>query len=385
MPARSRYAPAALVALALLVAACSDKGPVREPADLKDIEAPALKPRVVWDKAPGEGSGDVQSRLRLAVEADLVITADIEGDVYALDPHDGHRLWESATGLRLVSGPTVSGDLVLLGTLDAQVIALKRADGTQVWVADVSSEVLAPPVAGGKTIVVRCGDGKLFGLSADDGRRIWSFDRAQPQLTLRGQSAPLVYGGTVFVGLDNGHAVALRTDTGETLWEQVVSAPAGRTELERIVDVDADLLITREGVYALSFGGDLAAVSLEDGRVAWRRPVKSYTGVALAGANLVITDEDGLVWALDVESGASVWKQEDLKYRKLSPPVTVGEYVVVADFEGYLHWLSPQDGRIVARKHAVGDPVTAPLVVQEDLLYVLDVEGEVAAVRTDGG
>src|SRR5262249_12717740 len=151
----------------------------------------------------------VQSRLVLAVEPDVVVSADVDGDVFALNPKDGHRLWKAKTGARIISGPTVAGALVLLGTLDAEVIALKRSDGTEAWRAGVSSEVLAPPVGDGPVIVVRCGDGKVFGLSAETGARKWNFDRAVPPLTLRGMSSPLVNGNTVYVGLDNGHIAAL--------------------------------------------------------------------------------------------------------------------------------------------------------------------------------
>ena len=370
----------ALFALGLI--ACSDKGPVREPAELTKIEKPELKAHVVWDRSPGSGSGKVQSRLRLAVEPDVIVSAAMDGEVYALDPSDGHRLWKAQTDARIVAGPTVEGSHVFMGTLDAEVIALKRADGSVAWRVPVSSEVLAPPVAQGAFVVVRCGDGKLFGLSADTGERLWTFDRSVPPLTLRGLSEPLILGGRLFAGLDNGHAVSLKLDTGELLWEQVVSAPSGRTELERMVDIDADLLTTRDGVYAVSFGGDLAAVSLEDGRVAWRRPIKSYSGIALIGRVLVATDESGLVWGLDAETGASLWKQEALKYRKLSPPAIDGDYIAVADFEGYVHWLSPKDGTIVARVHATGDPVVAPMIVRDDRLYVLDTHGEIAVVET---
>lgn len=369
------------VALPALLLACSSSGPVREPAELTRIEGPALKPRIVWDESPGEGSGELHSRLRLAAEADMVVTADVEGGVYALNPKTGRKLWRTDTDARLIAGPTLAGSLVLLGTLDAEVIALKREDGTQAWRARVSSEVLAPPVREGGVVVARCGDGKLFGLSADTGVRLWSFDRAQPQLTLRGQSAPMIQDETVYAGLDNGRMVALRLETGETVWEQIVAAPEGRNDLDRIVDIDADPLVFGDGVYAVSFGGELAAVGLTEGRVAWRRPVKSYSGVALLGALLAVTDEEGVVWALDAQTGAAAWKQEGLKYRKLSPPATADGYFVVGDFEGYLHWLSPQDGRIVARVRAVDDAVAAAPVLHDGLLYVLDAAGGVAAVE----
>lgn len=374
--------PQAVLLLASLLAACGSDGPVRDPARLSSISSPELKPRVLWSRAPGSGSGDLHAGLRLAVESDVLVTADTDGDVYAVDPRTGKNLWRAQTGARVISGPTVSADLVLLGTQDAQVIALRRADGSLAWKAAVSSEVLAPPVGSGNVVVARCGDGRIFGLSATSGSRLWSFDRSVPALVLRGMSSPVIEGNTIFAGLDNGRAVALKLDTGDVLWEQVISVPSGRTELERMVDIDADLLVANDGVFAVSFGGDLAAVSVTDGRVAWRRPVKSYTGIALDGRRLAVSADDGLVWMLDGTSGAASWSSEALKYRGLSAPVMVDGRVVVADQDGYVHWLAADDGRIVARVNAVGGPVRAPMVLRDDVLYVLDTAGKIAAIDT---
>jgi outer membrane protein assembly factor BamB len=370
------------LALAVALAACGSSGPVREPAELKKVEQAEVAPGVSWRKSPGRGDGGQESGLRLSVEPDLLVTADIDGDVYALDPKNGRARWHVDTEARLISGPTVHGDLVLFGTLDAEVIALKRADGAPAWRVKVSSEVLAPPVGDGGTVIARCVDGRVFGLSAESGARRWNFDRAVPPLTLRGLSTPVLYEGAAIIGLDNGRVAALRTDTGEVLWEEVVSAPEGRSELERIVDVDGAPLATGGGVFALSFGGDLAAIGVQEGRVAWRRPVKSSLGPATLGNRVFVSDEAGMVWSLDAETGAAAWKQEALQYRRLSAPVTVGGHVVVADLEGYLHWLSPQDGRIVGRVRAVRGPVAATPVLQDDRLYVLARDGQVAVVET---
>jgi len=377
----SRARLAGTAVLAAILAACGSDGPVKEPAELTSIAQKRVAPDVVWDRSPGTGDGGLESGLRLWIDDGLLVTADMSGDVYALDPKDGRKLWESDTGARLVSGPTVYNDVVLLGTLDAEVIALNRKDGALAWRTKVSSEVLAPPIGDSGIVITRCGDGKVFGLSAETGARKWSFDRAVPALTLRGMSQPLVSGGVVIIGLDNGRAVALRVETGDVVWEEVVSAPEGRSELERIVDVDADLLETGGALFALSFGGELAAIGLQEGRVAWRRPVKGYNGAAVFGSRLLVADEAGVVWALDAETGASAWKQEALKYRKLSAPVAIGGFAVVADFEGYLHWLSPEDGTIVGRVHATGDAVVARPLVVDDRLYVLDRSGEIAVVE----
>lgn len=370
-----------LVAPALLLGACGSDGPVREPAPLVSIKDPALTPRVLWSRAPTGGSGELHSGLRLAVEDDVVVSAGADGEVVAVAPGTGKDLWRVDTGAALVSGPSVASDLVLLGTRDAHVIALKRASGELVWKARVSSEVLAAPIGAGNVVVARCGDGRIFGLNASTGARLWSFDRTVPSLVLRGLAPPVIEGNSVFAGLDNGRVVGLRLDDGQLLWEQVVSAPSGRTELERIVDVDADLLVANDGVFAVSFGGDLAAVSVVDGRVAWRRPIKSYTGIALEGRRLAVSADDGVVWMLDGQSGASTWNVDTLKYRGLSAPLLVNGRVIVADQDGYLHWLSADDGAVVARTRAVGGPVRAPLVLADGVLFVLDADGRIAAIE----
>jgi len=374
----SRCLAPAVVAMGLVLAGCGGKENVREPAALAGIEQPVLKTGTVWSNSVS--GGEFHSALRLSLGADALITAGEGGEVVALDPASGRQLWRRKTEARVISGPTVSGDLVFVGTLDAEVIALKRADGAQAWRAKLSSEVMAPVASDGHVVVVRSVDGRLYGLSVSDGARLWVFDRSVPNLTLRGLSEPLLLGGKAYAGLDNGRIVAFEAMTGQVAWEQAVAVPSGRTELDRITDIDASLIADGSSVCAASFGGEVACFDGASGEVQWRRSVKSYTGFALAGQLLVISDEAGIVWALDAASGAAAWKQEGLQYRQLSPPAAYGDYAVVADFEGYLHWMDPKDGKIVARTRVGSDPVRAPMVTNADLLYVLNTAGKVSAV-----
>lgn len=370
----------ALAATAFL-AACSGDKKVREPAELKDISNPALKLKNAWTAAAGEGSGKYYGNLDLALASDALFAADVGGRVFAFDPQNGKRIWRSETKARVISGPTVSGAAVLAGTMDGEVIALKRADGAPLWRVPLSSEVLAPPVGDGDVVVARAGDGKTYGLSAASGGRQWTFDHSVPNLTLRGLSAPLISGGRVFVGLDNGRVAAARLADGQVAWEQVVAAATGRNELERLIDVDAALLADGPELYAVSFGGELACIDSETGQVLWRRSIKSYTGIARIGEVVVVTDESGVIWALDARTGAAAWKNEDLMYRRLSSPGTFKDHVVIGDFEGYLHWLDPKDGRIVARNRVGSDPLRTAPVAGDNLLYVLNTAGRITAVR----
>jgi outer membrane protein assembly factor BamB len=376
-----RIAAVAALLVAVALVACSSSGKSRKPAELQDIVGPTLKLSTRWSRSPGSGDDGRFTGLKLTLEQDALYAADAKGHVFALNPGSGATVWKTDTKARVISGPSVGGGLALAGTLDGDVIALKRADGTQLWRVQVSSEVLAPPATDGERVVVRCVDGKVYGLSAKDGARLWSFDRTVPNLTLRGLSAPLVSGLRVLTGLDNGHVVSLKLSDGSLLWDQPVAVPAGRTELERLTDIDAGLLEGDDLLYALSFGGELAALDPASGQVGWRRSVKSYTGAAVLDKLLFVTDNDGIVWALDATTGAAAWKQDALLYRRLSAPVVFGNSVVVGDFEGYLHWINPSDGKFIARTRVGSDPIASAPVATDKLLYVLNSAGKIAAIE----
>lgn len=382
---------AAMLAAAVL-AGCSSKGKVKEPSKLVEIKKPELKPVETWSRSAGSGSlsshlldgsfwfaTPFYSGLRLSIEQDALYAASIDGSVYALNPKTGATIWRSETKARVISGPTVSDDKVYVGTLDGDAIALQRASGKELWRANLGSELIAAPVASGNMVVARTIDGRLYGLLAGNGSRIWSFDRNQPDLTVRGQSEPLILGNRVFVGLDNGKLAAIGLSDGLVAWEQSISVPTGRTVLERLTDIDSDLLAGDNGIYVASYGNDVALVDPTNGESRWRRSIKSYTSLAGDGRNVYLTDDDGLLWALDAETGAAVWKQEVVKYRRLSPPAVFGKYVVAGDFQGYLHWFETSEGRLVARTRVGSSAITTAPVSDGNRLYVTDTTGKVAA------
>lgn len=380
MSVRSIARVSVLVLLAVATVACSSKAKVREPAKLSSIDNPKLRLTDAWSKGIGKGADGRPSGLRPVLEADALFVAESGGRVLALDPVTGRESWKRELKARISAGPSVVGDLILVGTLDAEVIALKRADGSPVWSVKVSSEVLAPPAGNADVIVARSVDGRVFGLAAADGKRLWSFDRTVPTLTLRGVSQPLVDGDKVLLGMDSGRLTAVQLADGAPLWEQPVSVPSGRTELERLADIDAQLIDTPDGVLVASYGGDVTLIDSADGESRWRRAIKSGTGMAVGGRSVYVSDDDGVVWALDVESGAAVWKSEALKYRRLSPPAFFKGYAVVADYQGYLHFFDPADGTLVGRTRAGRAPILAPMIATDTTLYVMNVDGRLEAL-----
>jgi outer membrane protein assembly factor BamB len=371
-------------ALALAwLAGCSSldkKEPVEEPAKLSSLGRDSIPTRRVWSASLGKLPKKDYSGLQPAFEGKAMYAASSEGEVWALDAATGRKLWSATVKQRLISGPTVIGSFLALGTLDGEVIALKRENGDTLWRTAVSSEVLAAPAGNDEVVVARAGDGWLFGLAAGDGQRLWSFERAAPTLTLRGVSRPLVSDGRVYVGLDTGKVAALALDSGNLLWEQTVGQPGGRSEVERLVDVDADLVLSGNTLYAVSYAGQLMALDASSGEILWKHELASYSGFVLEGDRLYASDREGRVTALDPANGDVIWHQDALKFRRLTRPAVQNGNVVVGDLEGYVHWLSTKDGALIGRMKISSDPLTLAPQVVGNRLYVRDHDGGISAI-----
>ncbi|MGH8623206.1 MAG: outer membrane protein assembly factor BamB, partial [Burkholderiales bacterium] len=306
------------------------------PAPLTEFE-PTTEVEELWSVDIGAGTDEHYLKLAPAVAGETVFIADRDGEVYAVDINSGDTLWERDTGAPVSGGAGIAEEMVLLGTQDGEVLALSRSDGALRWTASVSSEVLSPPAGEEGIVVARTVDGKLFGIDAANGKRLWTYDRQVPVLTLRGTSAPIVVAGLCIAGFDSGALVALEIATGKVAWEIQIAQPRGRSDLERMVDVDADLLVFRDTLYVATYRGRVAAVSIESGRVEWDQEHSSYAGMGVDADNLYLSDDESIVWALDRFSGSSVWRQKKLRGRAATAPASVGDYVVVGDLEGYLH------------------------------------------------
>lgn len=349
-----------------------------EVSELVDFEA-SVEVDMRWRRRVGTGVDDQFLKLRPVHAGGRVFAAGHDGEVVACDEQTGDVVWKVETEAPLSGGPGAGEGLVVVGTIDGEVIALDATRGAALWRARVSSEVLAPPLVAREVVVVRTGDGKLFGLARQSGRRIWAYDRTMPVLTLRGTGSPALFEDTIIAGFDGGRVVAISLADGQTRWENSVAVPSGRSELERIVDIDADLLIADDTVYVVTFQGQVTAMDARIGAILWRRDMSSHAGMGLDTANLYVSDDMSHVWALARSSGASIWRQQRLQGRALGAPVRFGDHVVVADAEGYVHWLRREDGQFAARIR-VREGVLAPPVVAGDAVYVLDRGGTLSAL-----
>lgn len=340
-----------------------------------------IQPQKLWSRDVGSGTGDQLLNLQPRILGDTVYVADAEGRVRALDAGTGRSRWDVDLDLPVSGGPGAGDGLVLAGTSDAEVVALNASNGEELWRTRVSSEVLSVPAIENGVVVVHTVDGKLFGLEATNGNERWRYEREVPVLTLRGSGSPVIDGGVVFLGMAGGKLVALRLDNGNLVWDVNVTVPGGRSELQRLADIDGDPIVLGGGVFVSTYQGEVAAIEQRSGRLAWRRKMSSYRRMAVDPQGLFVADADGVVWGLNVRSGDAAWSQDSLKHRKLSSVGVLGDYVVVGDFEGYLHWINRLNGEMVARTRVGSEPITTGLQIVDGVLYVQGDGGDLAAWR----
>jgi outer membrane protein assembly factor BamB len=377
-----KYRSIVLVAALLALGACDSKDKkVEKPAELTDIKSPTLRIQKVWGATVGGGGKKLRLGLGLAAVGDRLFAAGRDGDVAAFDIKSGKQLWRVDTKLTLAGGTGAGGDVVAVGSADGQVVVLAADTGAQRWRADVKGEVLSAPAIADRAVIVRTVDGKLRALALEDGRELWSAEQQIPRLTLRGTAAPVVARDITLSGFDNGRVLAVSIADGATVWDSPVSPSHGRTELERLNDIDAAVKVVGDDVFVVGFQGRAAMLSLESGQIWWTRDLSSYRGVEVDDDQMYVSASDGSLVALKRRTGIEVWRNETLKRRSLSAPVVVGDHVAVADLEGYVHFFDRATGAIAARSKTSGDRVTnAPLSVG-GMLYVISDKGDIAALH----
>ena len=358
-----------LAAVLALAGCTSSPSPVQPPASLEPLSNKFRIERIASYKA-GDGAGQHYLQLRPLLRDNILYVTDYRGLTSAYDTSSNRTLWQKELDAPVSSSLTQAGDALLLGTSDGRVFSLSRDTGEINWTAQLSSEVLAAPAMNDSIVVVRCVNGQLFGLDFADGRQRWVTEQRTPALTLRGTSAPVIVGDIVLAAYDSGHLIASNLQTGNELWQASIAVPRGRTDIERMIDIDATPVVVDDVVYAVAFQGRIAAVQLGSGRIIWARDIDSYSGMSVDAYRIYLTDSAGQVWAMDRNNGATLWRQDALVRRSLTKPVIQGQHVLVGDFNGFVHWLQRDTGELAARiKMKVSDYISPSLDETEDLLF----------------
>jgi outer membrane protein assembly factor BamB len=372
------------LATLLLAAGCSKDKDVEPPATLIPFP-PTLPVTELWHE--GVGGGKKQMRLRLglgpAVDNDVVFAASDKGEVLAASLETGHHLWVQKLKLPLSAGPAAGDGIVVVGSSKGDVVALDATNGRQLWRIRVNSELLSAPAISAQVVVLRSVDGHLHALDAHTGKELWSVEQQVPRLSLRGTATPVIAKDMAICGFDNGKVMALSLATGDTVWDTALASPHGRTELDRLVDVDSAVRVLGENVYASGFQGRTAMLALDSGQIWWAHDMSSYRGLSVDNDDMYVSQSDGIIDALRQRDGSELWHSDRLKLRALSVPAVLSTSIVVGDYQGYVHWLDKSTGILVARARVAKSRISNPPVAVGDTVVVLTDAGDLAAYRAN--
>lgn len=376
-----------LLALAGLLSGCavvpwlsSEKDP-NPPTPINKKLPQQVNVSTLWKTRIGKGTDERQLRLVPAIANGTLYAADPSGRIVALSPRDGRTLWERKTDFQFSGGPDVRGETLVVGTTNGELLALSTRNGAQQWRSQLGSEILSIPRIIGDLVVVHTIDDSVYGIELADGAERWRFSYPAPVLTLHGSSTPVPAGDGIIVGFAGGRLVFLEPEQGAPLWETTVTPPRGRSELDRIADIDADPVVVGNIAYVGTYNGDLAAVDIVTGNILWRRELSAHAGLSADEDALYVTDSEDNLWSADPVDGAGRWRQEALAHRRLTAPALLGNDLAVGDLEGYVHLISRRDGRLLGFERVAKDRIGHQPVVDGGVAYIYANDGTLAALR----
>ncbi len=339
-----------------------------EPAELVNFTT-ENQVRTHWNFS-ASSLGEKLHSLRPAFLGNRIYLVNEQGGLFALEADTGKTIWKVSLETSVIGGVGAGDGKVMVSTTDGRLLVHSALDGSFLWETDLKAEALAPAQANSQLVLVQTIDGVLSALSPSTGEKLWSYKADLPALTLRGTSTPILLEKAVFAGFSNGKVAAIDPASGNVAWEARTALPQGKTELERVIDVDGEMLLSEGKLYATSYQGRLVALAAANGRLLWSKDLSSYRSVADGGSLLVAVNDQGHLIGFDKNTGLELWHQEALFYRQPTNPVIVSGKIAVADYQGYVHFLSAEDGRFVARTQIDSSGINGPIKVVDNKLYV---------------
>ena len=370
-----------LAALSITLSACStffDKDNTPAPTPLVNFRQ-VVSIRPMWSTHVGTGAPKEYLKLGPAISGARIFTVSKDGVVAATNKFSGKTEWVNNTRRIITSGVSANDDLVFVGTHNGDILALTQNNGKIAWSAHASSEILAPVIEGHGVVLAKTIDGRLTAFSDIDGHELWSYQQNVPTLVLRAASAPKISGDTAIVGFENGTLTKLSLHQGSVIWQQPIAEPTGSFAIQRMIDIDADPIIIGNRIYAATYQGHISALDLASGNPYWEHDISTFSGIAADDARVYVSDAQSRMWAFNSRTGEIDWHLNKLYARNITGPAVMGNYIVVGDGEGYLHWINKNDGTFAARTFLSKSGIVATPIVQDGIIYLYTQDGRLTA------
>jgi outer membrane protein assembly factor BamB len=377
-----------LVCLGLGLQACTlvDNYILGKDNTLRPKRLLAIKPKVglqrVWSAKIGDNhQTQMYYKLKPVTFGGKIYTSDTSGRICAVSLH-GKILWTSVLPHGIVSGPTVAHDRIVVGTDAGTLVAVSTYDGHTIWERPLSGDVLAQSVTSGHVVIAKTIDGRLYALDLQTGKPVWQMEHGSPNLILKASSSPVVMGNTLLVGYSDGKLDAVDIAQGRVLWQRGIAYANGASDVERLVDIDADLLVRNQWLYLASYQGSVGAFDIDNGQFVWSKQASIYKNMAMDHDTLYATDSRDVLWAYQLSTGQIKWKQTALKGYGLTEPILLGSRVVVGDKSGQLHVLARSNGELIGRE-LVGAPIYISPSASHGRLLVMTSDGVLHAYKVE--
>lgn len=360
----------ALPTLALLLNACGNLDNSTSPAKLSEYEN-EIKLSHNWSHSL-EGRSGLFHKIEPIILDEHIYTVNSDGLISKIRLNDGHIVWQKDLDQKTYAGLAVSKQVIAFANSDGLLsVFTNNAELNLIWQKHLKSEINVQPVIDGAEIFIRLSNGQLNSYNLENGNKNWSVSRRVPDLSLTGTSKPILLGDLVYSGFDNGRLVAFERSSGDVVWEKTIAVPSGRSELDRMVDLDGHFIIKNNIIYVSAFQGRLAAIQTQDGSEIWSRPMSSVKKISADESAIYVSDQESNLWAIDRRSGVALWKQDGLHHRHVTAMSVLNDFIIVADFQGYAHYLDKQTGKFKARiQLAFSKVLNPPLIKQQQVLFL---------------
>jgi len=341
-----------------------------------------------WRFYTGETYDSADIPLRPVVGGSRIFAAEPGGKIYALEADTGDVVWQIDSKLDLSAGVGFGHGVVVVASAEGQLLALDPTDGNLLWQSSVGAEVLARPIVADEHIIVRAGDGQVIGVDKNSGTIRWRLRNSVPSLSVRGLSVPVQVNEIVVVGYASGHLSGIDIQSGRELWKTPISRPGGSNQIDRLIDIDADPLIAGSQLFVAAYQDKVYAISLTAQKVQWSAPRSTLRNLAVSDSELLITLDNGVVMALDPNTGTEVWKQARLRGRGVTNPIAIpgSKLCAVGDYQGYVHVMDVSTGALKGRGRARAGAILATFIGPGfEGFYTLSERGMITSWLLDEG
>lgn len=363
----------------LLLSGCAtDNTP--KPTPLSETAPALINVKILWSRSLSNGNDGENLTIGSVIEGNTLITGGHDGHVVAINLHNGNTLWQTDIGHPISATPGANSTMVFVGTKDGELYALDLFSGKIKWHAQLPSLILGAPAATDDTVVVQTHDSSVVAFASDAANKLWTYQATPPVLTLYSNSSPMINNNVVYVGFDSGQLGAFDLYRGFETWQVPIAIPATTEAVSNMVDLDGTPAMDNGVIFATSYHGTLSAVNSSNGQIIWQRTNSSFESPVIINNKVIVVDETGRVQAFDESTGVTLWQQKNLLYRFISNPAALNNEAVVGDYAGYVHFISLDDGHLLARVHLSNSGIKAAPLIYNNEVIVTTNDGHVVAL-----